>query len=101
VSRGGSSRVQRTAQAEQDLIEIWTYIARRNSGAADRLLDVLDRKSRALARDPRMGAARDDIAPGLRHFPAGKYLILYRDLKDGIEVVRYIHGMRRLQELFR
>ena len=99
MSRRGSSRLRRTAQAEQDLIEIWTYIARRNPTAADRLLDDLDRKSRALARDPGMGAARDDIASGLRHFPAGKYLILYRHLKDGIEVVRYVHGMRRLQDL--
>jgi toxin ParE1/3/4 len=46
-----------------------------------------------------MGAARDDIASGLRHFPAGKYLILYRHPKDGIEVVRHVHGMRRLQDL--
>ena len=95
-----SSRLRRAAQAEHDLIGIWTYIARRNQNAADRLLDELDRKSRALARDPEMGVARDDIAPGLRHLPAGKYLLLYRNLKDGVEVVRYIHGMRRLQDVF-
>jgi len=46
-----------------------------------------------------MGGARDDIAAGVRHFPVGRYLILYRDVGDGVEVVRYVHGMRRLQDL--
>ena len=46
-----------------------------------------------------MGMAREDIAPGVRHLPVGNYLILYRDIGDGIEVVRYVHGMRRLQDL--
>jgi toxin ParE1/3/4 len=92
-------RLRRTAQAEQDLIEIWTYIARDNPAAADRLLDILDEKSQALAHNPQIGMAREDIAAGVRHFPVGKYLILYRDLGDGVEVVRYVHGMRRLRDL--
>lgn len=92
-------RLRRTAQAEEDLIAIWDYIARDNPRAADRLLDVLDAKSRALARNPHLGMARDDIARGVRHFPVGNYLVLYRVLGDGIEVVRYVHGMRRLQDL--
>jgi toxin ParE1/3/4 len=46
-----------------------------------------------------MGMARDDIAAGLRHFPVGRYLILYRDCGDGVEIVRYVHGMRRLRDL--
>jgi hypothetical protein len=36
-----------------------------------------------------MGMAREDIAAGVRHFPVGNHLILYRDLGDGVEVVRY------------
>jgi len=93
-------RLQRTARAEEDLIDIWIHIARDNPSAADRLLEVLDQKSLALARNPHMGMARDDIAPGVRHFPVGNYLILYRALEDGVEVVRYVHGMRRLENLF-
>lgn len=92
-------RLRRTAQAEEDLIDIWAYIARDNLSAANRLLDLLDNKSRALARNPQMGMAREDIAAGVRHFPVGRYLILYRALADGVEVVRYIHGMRRLRDL--
>lgn len=93
-------RLRRTAQAEQDLIDIWAYIACNNPAAADRLLDLLDEKSQALARNPQMGRLREDVAAGVRHFPVGKYLILYRDLGDGVEVVRYVHGMRRLKDLF-
>jgi toxin ParE1/3/4 len=92
-------RLRRTARAEDDLIEIWTYIARDNPPAADRLLDLLDEKSGMLAQNPKLGAARDDIATGVRHFPVGNYLILYRDIGDGVEVVRYVHGMRLLRNL--
>jgi len=92
-------RLQRTARAEEDLVEIWLYIARDNPTAADRLLDLLDDKSRMLALNPKLGAARDDIAKGVRHFPIGNYLILYRDIGDGVEIVRYVHGMRLLRNL--
>jgi toxin ParE1/3/4 len=92
-------RLRRTAQAEANLIDIWVYIARDTPAAADRLLDLLDDKSRALARNPQLGMAREDIAPGVRHFPVGRYLILYRGVGDGVEVVRYVHGMRRLEDL--
>jgi toxin ParE1/3/4 len=50
------------------LIDIWAYVARDNSAAADRLLDTLDQKSLALARNPQIGMAREDIAPDVRHF---------------------------------
>jgi toxin ParE1/3/4 len=92
-------RLRRTAQAEEDLIDIWSYIARDNPSAADRFLDALDMKSQALAHNPQMGMARDDVRPGVRHFPVGNYIILYRDVGDGVEVVRYVHGRRRLPDL--
>jgi toxin ParE1/3/4 len=92
-------RLRRTAQAEADLIDIWLYIAQDNPAAADRLLDLLDETSRALARHPQMGMAREDVGAGVRHFPVGRYLILYREVADGVEVVRYVHGMRRLEYL--
>ena len=92
-------RLRRTAHAEQDLIDIWSYIGRHNPQAADRLLDVLDEKSWALADNPYLGMARNDIAEGVRHFPVGNYLILYRAHAVGVEVVRYVHGRRRFRVL--
>jgi toxin ParE1/3/4 len=92
-------RLIRTVQAEEDLIEIWTYIAQDNSRAADRLLDTLDEKSHQLADNPRLGVERLDIGPGVRSWRVRSYLILYRECDEGVEVVRYAHGARRLQDL--
>jgi plasmid stabilization system protein ParE len=44
-----AGRVTRTARAEQDLIEIWTYIAADNPRAADRLLDRIDEARKVLS----------------------------------------------------
>ncbi|MDX8128445.1 type II toxin-antitoxin system RelE/ParE family toxin [Methylomonas sp. OY6] len=88
--------VQRTAQSEEDLIEIWLYIAQDNPPAADRVLDDLEQRFIMLADNPQMGRYRPDIAPELRYFISGKYLILYRTLTDGVQIVRVIHGARDL-----
>lgn len=93
------SRFIRTAQAEEDLIDIWSYIAADNARAADRLLDTLDEKSQLLADNPRLGVERPDIAPDVRAWRVANYLILYREIGDGVEIVRYAHGARRLQDL--
>lgn len=92
--------IRRTAQAEADLIDLWVYIAQDNPGAADRLLDEIEDKCALLAANPQLGPARPDIAPDCRYFPVGRYLILYRLIPDGIEVVRVVHGSRRLEDLF-
>ena len=92
--------VIRTAQAEEDLIDIWVYIAEDNPGAADALLRDIDEKCALLVRTPAMGQARPDIAPELRHFPVGRYLMLYRIIDDGVEIVRVLHGARHLSLLF-
>ncbi|WP_219821280.1 type II toxin-antitoxin system RelE/ParE family toxin [Methylobacter tundripaludum] len=92
--------IQRTAQAEEDLIEIWIYIAQDNPRAADRVLDDIEQRFHALADNPLMGRLRSDIAPELRYFVVGSYLILYRTAEDGIQIVRVIHGARDLPHLF-
>ena len=92
--------IRRTAQAEEDLIELWLYIAQDNPGAADRLLDEIEDKFSLLAANPQLGPARPAIAADCRYFPVGRYLILYRLIPDGIEVIRVVQGSRRLEDLF-
>jgi len=92
--------IVRTAEAEEDLIGIWVYIATDNQDAADRLLDRIDEACLRLAQFPDMGTSYEQIRPGLRLFPIGNYLILYRAINSGIEVVRVIHGARQWQSLF-
>lgn len=92
-------RVIRTLRAEEDLIEVWMHIARDDPHAADRVLDALERRTMLLARHPEIGRERPDIAPGVRYLVSGNYLILYRIGEDRVEIVRYVHGRRDLNEV--
>jgi toxin ParE1/3/4 len=87
------------AEAEDDLLDIWRYIARDSDTTADRFLDRLNEKFAALARNPNMGRARPELRPDLRSFPYGAYLILYHIIDDGVEIVRVVHAARNLDDL--
>lgn len=92
-------RVEISERALGDLGEIWGYIAAENVEAAERYTSEIEKRFRMLAESPRIGRARDDIAPGFRYLPFGNHLILYRVLPDGIGVVRVVHAARRLKDL--
>ena len=49
-------QLRRSARAEQDLIEIWNFIAGDNEAAADKVFDLLVAKSELIARNPALGA---------------------------------------------
>ena len=91
--------IKKTARAEEDLIETWLYIAQDNPIAADALLDDFEEKLVLLAQSPKLGRDRSDIAAELRYFPVGSYLILYRQIAEGIEIIRVVHGTRLLANL--
>lgn len=87
-------------QADQDLLEIGFYTALKNMVAANRFVQRLEETFNRLATNPRMGRIRDDLAPNLRSFPVGSYLIFYRQTEEGIEVIRVLHGARDIDSLF-
>jgi toxin ParE1/3/4 len=89
--------VRRTA--EDDLVDIWLYVAQRNRDARDPVCEDLDRQRVLLADHPHLGRARPDIAQDLRNFPVGNCLILCRLVPDGIDLVRVVHGACRLDSL--
>jgi len=41
------AKIERSEQAEQDLIDLWTYIAEDNPAAADNLLDQIGTRHNA------------------------------------------------------
>jgi toxin ParE1/3/4 len=88
--------LRRTRRAAEDLLAIWRYVAEHDPAAADRLVRALDAKAVLLSENPRLGPARPDIADGLRYFPVGRYLLLYREIPGGVEIVRCVHGARDL-----
>jgi toxin ParE1/3/4 len=87
-------------RAEADLLDIWSYIAQDSPANADRLLDRIRDTLNRLATMPFMGQARFDLVPGLRMFPVGNYLIFFRPIENGIEVIRVLHGRRNITGRF-
>lgn len=94
------SRVLRRPLAEDDIEDIWNYIADDNIDAADNWLEKLDEQFSLLAQQPLTGQACDELASRLRSFPLGRYAIFYLPLVDGIDVVRVLHSARDVQALF-
>lgn len=92
--------VERSRLADNDLYEIGLYIARDNPAAADALLVEIGQTSQRLAVFPDSGRKRDDLMRGLRSAPVGNYVIFYRPISGGIEVVRVLHGARDVEGIF-
>lgn len=86
--------MRRSARAEEDLIDIWTYIAIHNQVAADRLLDRLAERWELLVTQPRSGALRSDLGNAIRHVVIGSYVTYYRTDGDEVEILRVFHGHR-------
>jgi toxin ParE1/3/4 len=76
-------------RAEEEMRQIWRYIATENPKAADRLL-------------LRIGTLRDDVRPGLRMLVQGNYQLLYEHdvANDAVELISVIDGIRDLSTLF-
>ena len=87
--------------ADQDMVDIGAYIGRDNLNAALRLIDRFEQTFERLAQTPGMGRRREELASGLRSFPVGNYVVFYRPIEDGIEVVRVLHGARNIENLFK
>jgi len=87
-------------RAALDLAEIWAYIADDSPARADAFADLLAAKFETLARRPGMGRRRPELAPDIRSFAVGRYVIFYLPLSRGIEVVRVLHGSRDIESLF-
>jgi len=94
------SRCTFTARAEADLEDIADYIARDSPPRALAFVRRLRDRCDALARYPYSGRARPELRPELRSMPTGSYVLFYRPLADGIEVVRVLHGRQDVEGRF-
>ena len=92
-------------EAEADLDDIWYFLATEsgNADVADRFIESLSQRFLLLARHPHLGRRRDDdLVPGVRSFPLGRYVILYRVEANGdVLIVRVIPGDRDIPALIR
>ena len=101
------TRLTWSAQARDDLVDIYVLIGLEQPAAAERYFDRIEAKAELLRSQPRMGVRRSDIRKSMRMLVEFPYLILYSTAPDtdggpvtDIEIVRIIDGRRELSELF-
>jgi len=92
-------RVRRLPQANDDLWELWATIAIDKPKAANRFVGRIYAAEDLLADFPQLGEARTDLAPDLRKWTVGLYLMFYRITPDGVDIVRIVHGAQDLPAL--
>lgn len=91
------SRYVVAAQARRDILDIIAFIAADNPVAASRLRERLAVAFGQLADQPLLGHVRDDLVSrslGVRFWPVGTYLVVYRVRSPSIEVARVLSGRR-------
>jgi toxin ParE1/3/4 len=90
---------------ERELWNIWLFIAEDNPEAASRVIDAAFNTFRLLSRAPLIGKDLHFRHPNLRNvrsFPVSgftNYLVFYRPVSDGIQVLHVFHGARDLEAL--
>jgi len=92
-------QIKRTSLAQNDAIEIWTYIANENAAAADKVIGKIDDRIKSLYFMPLSGVAMPFISPEVRRTVVGRYSIYYRPIEGGIEVLRILHERRKHEDL--
>jgi len=93
------SFVHYSKRAKQDLLDIWLWIARDNAGLADAVLDRIEQRANKLSQHREIGAARPGIGEGARGLVIERWLVLYRLVDSGVQIVRIVDGARDLGRL--
>lgn len=86
--------------ATQDLNAIADYFAANNLDAGERFFNEFNRKCQQLVAFPNSGKSYAQIRPDLRGLSLEGYIIFYRLLNDGIEILRVVSGRRNLPSVF-
>jgi toxin ParE1/3/4 len=95
-------RYRISEEAERDLEEIFVYWATRASlEAADKIIDRITERFWLLGDHPKAGKSADNLARGVRCFPAGQYLIYYRHRGRVTDILHIFHGAQNQRRAFR
>ena len=91
---------QFTPQALDDLFEIWSYIARDNTQAADRVEQAIYLACEFLAKSPLAGTMRKDLTSLPVRFwvvpPFPNYFLVYNPETEPLQIIRILHGARNI-----
>ena len=92
--------------AEEDLAEAYRFIGDDSPDAAERLLHAVETATHFLLEMPNAGTPREYAEVRLRRLRSWAisgfeaFLLFYRPVDDGIEVVRVLHSARDLPAAF-
>jgi plasmid stabilization system protein ParE len=92
-----------TPQAANDLVEIWSYIARDSVEAANRVEEAIYEACSFLAEGPLRGHVREDLTNlplrfwTIQRYP--NYIVVYDPQSCPLEITRILQGMRNLRAI--
>lgn len=90
-----------SADAEEDLFQIWRYLSYKASlPVADRTTRKIRLTCERLRRWPFSGRDRSEVFPGIRSVVSNPHVIFYRIGSPDIEIVRVLHGRRDIEAIF-
>ena len=101
-----TNRILRSDKALRDLDELTAYIQNDSPGAAIRFLAAAEESFKLLATSPELGQRQTFRRPELVDLRVWQvrgfenFLIFYRPLEHGIEVVRVLHAARDIGAAF-
>jgi toxin ParE1/3/4 len=88
------------ALATRDLDDIAIYLGNISLESADQFLQEFDRRCIQLVSFPMSGKGYPHLRHDLRGLNFKNYIIFYRILADGIEIMRVVAGQRDLTSIF-
>lgn len=86
--------------ASRDLNQIADYFLEVNLVAGEKIFQEFNQKCQKLVRFPNMGRSYAQIRDDLRGLPLDGYIILYKIIDDGVEILRVVNGRQDLESLF-
>ena len=90
---------------EDELWEIWDFIAADNPDAATRVVEAAYQTFKFLAANPNVGRPRkfrDPLLRGVRSWRVSdfeNYLVFYRSRPDCVQILHVYHGARDIEAL--
>ena len=93
-------KVHYSTLAAHDLFENAEYIAQDKPAAAYRWIEKIESACEFIAANPEVGQQRATHGFGdCRSFTCGRYVVFFRRVTDGVEIVRIVRGERDLESL--
>jgi toxin ParE1/3/4 len=88
-------------EADDDLMQIFSYLNQQSPQATQSILDAIDRCFVNLTSFPVRGSPRPDLGRDVRSAIVSPYLIFYATRRDHVTILRVLHGSRDIEAEFR